>query len=187
MKKKFYKCYECEQKFGRRWNALRHNRLIHGSAADIISNDIKPRTSYMSYNKYHNYQKKFEILNQAGIAIYNEYDENLSDIFDLDKEDFKIMKIIDQLIKPFTELEELLIDSDPKTRAFILLRSFDVSIQSPNPIDPMNEMVELLRSINGIKKIAKYESMIATTTSLDPISEIKEKIKNSYLFERQNN
>ena len=51
----------------------------------------------------------------------------------------------------------------------------------------MNEMVELLRSINGIKKIAKYKSMIATTTSLDPISEIKEKIKNSYLFERQNN
>ena len=76
MKKKFYKCYECEQKFGRRWNALRHNRLIDGSAADIISNDIKPQTSWnMSYNKYHNYQKKFEILNQAGIAIYNEYDE----------------------------------------------------------------------------------------------------------------
>ena len=64
---------------------------------------------YMSYNKYHNYQKKFEILNQAGMAIYNEYDENLSDIFDLDQEDFKIIKIIDQLIKPFTELKELLI------------------------------------------------------------------------------
>ena len=47
-------------------------------------------------------------------------------------------------------------------------------------------MVELLRSINGIKKIAEYQSMIIKTPS-DPISNIKEKIKNSYLFERQNN
>ena len=186
MKKKFYKCEECEQKFGRRWNALRHSRLIHGSASDIISNDIKPRTSYISHNKFHNYQKKFNILNQARIEVYNEYDRNLSDIFNLDKEDFKIIKIIDQLIKPFNELEELLIGTDEKTKAFILSGSFDVSLQSHNPVNSMNEMVELLRSIYGIKNIAKYRSLV-TTTSIDPISDIKEKIKNSYIFDRQNN
>lgn len=132
--------------------------------------------------------KKNLIFNQAGIPIYNEYDENLSDIFNLDKEDFKIIKIIDQLIKPFNELEELLIDFDPKTRALILLRSFDLSLRSHNPVSAMNEMVELLRSINGIKKIANYKSLLVTTTTpLDPIFEIKEKIKNSYLFKRQNN
>ena len=140
----------------------------------------------MSHNKYYNYQKKFNILNQTDIEIHNEYDEEMSDIFDLSKEDFKIIKIINQLIKPFSELEELLMHANPQTRAFILSRSFDVSIQSHNPVGALNEMVELLRSINGIKKIAKYQSMIVKTPS-DPISNIKGKIKNSYLFERQNN
>ena len=139
---------------------------------------------YKSHNKYYNYQKKFDILIQAGIPTYNEYDENLSDIFNLDKEDFKIIKIIDQLIKPFTELEDLLSRTDPKTRAFVLTKSFDQSLRSLNPVEAMNEMVELLCSIKGIKKIAKYRSMIATTSSLDPILETKEKIKNSYLFGR---
>lgn len=187
MKKTFYKCNGCERKFGRKWNALRHSRLIHSSASDIIGNNNKPKTSYISNNKYIRYQKKFDILNQAGIEIYNEYDENMSDIFDIDEKDFKIIKIIDQLIKPFTELEDLLIRTDQKTRSFILTRSFDLSLRSHDPVEAMNEMVELLHSINGIKKIAKYRSMIVTTSSLDPILEIKEKIKNSYLFERQNN
>jgi hypothetical protein len=186
MNKKFYKCEECEQKLGRIWNATRHTKLIHGAACDIVSNDINIRTSYKSHNKYYNYQKKFDILIQAGIPKYNEYDENLPDIFNLDKEDFKIIKIIDQLIKPFKELEELLIDYDKKTRALILTRSFNLSLQSHNPVNSMNEMIELLRSINGIKKIAEYKSLV-TNTSIDPISDLKEKIKNSYLFKRQNN
>ena len=82
----------------------------------------------------------------------------------------------------------MLINYDKKTRAFILLRSFNLSLQSHNPVSAMNEMVGLLHSINGIKKIANYKSLIDTkTTPLDPIFEIKEKIKNSYLFKRQNN
>jgi hypothetical protein len=39
----------------------------------------------------------------------------------------KIIKIIDQLIKPFGELEELLNYYDLRTRAFILSKSFDTS------------------------------------------------------------
>jgi len=186
MKKNFYKCNGCERKFGRKWNALRHSRSIHSSASEIISNNIKPKTSYISNNKYNRFQKKFDILNKAGIEIYNEYDENMSDIFDIDEKDFKIIKIIDQLIKPFKELEELLIDYDKKTRALILTRSFNLSLQSHNPVNSMNEMIELLRSKNGIKKIAEYKSLV-TNTSIDPISDLKEKIKNSYLFKRQNN
>ena len=72
------------------------------------------------------------------------------------------------------------------SKAFILSGSFDVSLQSHNPVNSMNEMIELLRSINGIKKIAEYKSLV-TNTSIDPISDLKEKIKNSYLFKRQNN
>lgn len=120
------------------------------------------------------------------MPIYNEYDVNLSDIFGLNKEDFKIIKIIDQLIKPYSELEVLLRDTDQRTKAFILSRSFDLSLKSNNPVRSMSEMVELLRSINGIKKIAMYKYLLANTSS-DPISAVKEKIKNSFIFQRQNN
>ncbi|CAN5583590.1 hypothetical protein BH23THE1_BH23THE1_16840 [soil metagenome] len=71
--------------------------------------------------------KKFYILAQACLDLFNEYDESLSDIFNLDKDDFKIIKIIDQLIKPFGELEELLNYYDLRTRVFILSKSFDTS------------------------------------------------------------
>jgi hypothetical protein len=50
----------------------------------------------------------------------------------------------------------------------------------------MNEMVELLRSVKGIKKIARYKLFIEGT-SQDPITEIKNEIQKSYIFERQNN
>jgi hypothetical protein len=186
MKKKYYKCDNCEQTFGRKWNALRHSKLTHSSSSDITSINIKPKTSLKSRNKYHNYQMKFDILNQTDIEMRNVYDKDQSDIFDLNKQDIKIIKIIDQLVKPFNELEQLLIYENLETRAFILTKSFDQSIQSPNPVRTMNEMVELLRSLDGIKKIAKYRSMVDQTI-LDPISDIKDKIKNSFLFERQNN
>lgn len=184
MKKKFYKCTDCEQKFGRRWNAQRHSITQHSAASEIIGNDIKPNISNISQNKYINYNRKFIILNRAGIDIWNEYEG--SDIFELNEEDFKIIKIIDQLIKPFNELEDLLKDYAPKIRAFILSKSFDASLQSHNPVNAMNEMVELFRSINGIKKIAKYNSLI-DKTSEDPITDVKNKIINSKIFKRQNN
>ncbi|CAN5583632.1 hypothetical protein BH23THE1_BH23THE1_16850 [soil metagenome] len=49
----------------------------------------------------------------------------------------------------------------------------------------MNEMVELFRSINGIKKIVKYNLLI-DKTSLDPITDVENKVKNSNIFIRQN-
>lgn len=68
----------------------------------------------MSYNKYYNYNKKFDILNQTHLEIYNEYNGNLSDVFNVDEKDLKIIKIIDQLVKPFNELEVLLVNTDEK-------------------------------------------------------------------------
>jgi hypothetical protein len=61
-----------------------------------------------------------------------------------------------------------------------------MSIQSHTPVEDMNEMVELLRSIDGIKKIAKYRKMNDNTTG-DPITDIKRKIEKSFLFNRPNN
>jgi hypothetical protein len=49
----------------------------------------------------------------------------------------------------------------------------------------MNEMVELFRLINGIKKIVKYNLLI-DKTSLGPVTHAKTKVKNSNIFMRQN-
>lgn len=165
---------------------MRHSRSIHGSASEIINVNIHPNTPYYLNNKFIRFQKKLNILNQAYKEVYNEYNENVSDIFDINEEDIKIIKIINQLVKPFNELEDLLDHVNPKTKAFVLTSSFDQSIQSTNPVASMNEMIELVRAINGIKKIADYRSMVDKTTS-NPVSDIKEKIKNSILFKRQNN
>ena len=187
MKKKFYKCDGCNQTFGRKWNAQRHSKTIHSAASVIISNNTKPQFLSMSQNKYFNYKKKFDLLNDVGEDLSNEYDnEDYPDIFNLDDEDFKIIKIIDQLIKPYNELEDLLIHQDSKTKAFILSKSFDLSLKSHNPVNSMNEMVELIRSINGIKKIAKHHQLI-NKSSFDPITDVKNKIKKSKIFERHNN
>jgi hypothetical protein len=70
---------------------------------------------------------KSNIFTQACLDLFNEYDESLLDIFNLDKDDFKIIKIIDQLIKPFGEFEELLNYYDLRTRVFILSKRFDIS------------------------------------------------------------
>ena len=187
MKKNFYKCDSCDQTFGRKWNAQRHSKIIHSAASVIISNNTKPQFSSASQNKYFNYKQKFDLLNDAGYDLSNEYDnEGYSDIFNLDDEDFKIIKVIDQLIKPFNELEVLLINHDSKTKELILSKSFDLSLKSHNPVSSMNEMVELIRSINGIKKIAEYHLSI-NEGSFDPITDVKNKIKKSKIFERHNN
>ena len=71
--------------------------------------------------------KKFNTLSQACLDVFNEYDENLSDISNLVKNDFKIIKIMDQLIKPSGEFEELINYYNLRTRTFILSKSFDTS------------------------------------------------------------
>ncbi|WP_415310612.1 hypothetical protein [Candidatus Nitrosocosmicus sp. FF01] len=186
MKKKFYQCDECGEKFGRKWNAQRHNKTKHSSASEIIDMNVKNKTLNRSSNIYVRYNNKFDILNQTDLEIYNKYNKKFPDIFNLSKEDVKIIKIIDQLIKPFNELEALLNHTDEETKAFILSESFDMSIQSHTPVEDMNEMVELLRSIDGIKKISKYRKMNDNTIG-DPITDIKRKIEKSFLFNRPNN
>jgi hypothetical protein len=185
MKKKFYECDICDQKFGRKWNTQRHSQTIHSVASSIISNNNQHAISSMSQNKYSNYKKRLDMLNDVGKDLWNK-DGDFSDIFKLDDKDFKIIKIIDQLIKPFNELEGLLINHDPKKKALILSKSFDLSLKSHNPVSTMNEMAELFRSIKGIKKIAKYH-LLTNKNSVDPITDVKNKIKNSNIFERNNN
>ena len=117
----------------------------------------------------------------------NETDMCFSDFFSANPTDIKIIKIIDQLIRPFEELETLLGPIGEKTKANILLNSFYACLQTHNPVRSMNETVELYRSMKGIKKITHYISKVDQESSKEPISILKEKIQHSHIFKRQNN
>ena len=189
MTNKFYKCSECNSSFSRKWNALRHNKIKHSNFAKISNDNIKSeRFSYKSHNKLHDYKLKFKLLEQVENEINrNEYGLYFSDSFTADPIDIKIIKIIDQLIKPFEELEYLLGPLEERKKAKILLNSLYSCLQTHNPVRSMNDTIELYRSMKGIKKIAGYMLKVERESSGDPISILKEIIQDSYIFKSQNN
>ena len=188
MKSKFYCCDQCGQNFGRKANALRHNSLIHANSADIINNKLEASdVSYKSHNKFYDYKTKFDILEKVEIEITDdEFCVNFSDYFSYRPDDIKIIKIIDQLIKPFEELEELLDSIDEKTKARVIWGSFCACLDTHNPVKSLNETVELYRSMKAVNKIANYIPETETENS-EAVLILKGKIKNSYIFRRQNN
>jgi len=125
MTNKFYKCSECNSSFSRKWNALRHNKIKHSNFAKISNDNIKAeRFSYKSHNKLYDYKFKFKLLEQVeNETNRNEYGLYFSDSFTADPIDIKIIKIIDQVIKPFEELECLSGRLEERTKAKILLKS----------------------------------------------------------------
>ena len=189
MTNKFYKCDNCNSRFGRKWNALRHNKLKHSNSAQIFNDNIKPEGySSRSHNKYYDYQSKFNVLAQVESEINdNQLDMYFSDFFSPNPGDIKIIKIIDQLIRPFEELEVLLGPIGEKTKATILLNCLYSCLQTHNPVNSMNETVELYRSMKGIKKMAYYMSKVDQEFSEDPILILKAVIQHSHIFKRQNN
>lgn len=103
------------------------------------------------------------------------------------REDIKIIKIINRLIKPFNEVEELLKPFNKSIKSLILLKSFDASLKTNDPVRFMNETVRLFSSINGIKNIAKYMQQWDNKSFENSLSNIKDKIMDSYIFKMQNN
>jgi hypothetical protein len=184
MTKKIYKCGYCNQVFGRKWNAQRHNRLIHSNAAGISNTNFRPKSPNKSIQRVYYYKRIFDLIGQVSIDTPEWLDTDLSDIFSWDRED---IKIIDQLIGPYNELEELLNPIGKDKREFILSKSFEASLEVDNPVRYMNETVAIFRSIYGIKKIASNMNTYNKYYSVSSIPNLKKKIKNSYIFKLQNN
>lgn len=174
--------------FGRKANALRHNSLTHANSADIINNN--PKVSDFpnkSHNRFYDYKAKFDMLEKVEIEITDdEFCVNFSDYFNYRPNDIKIIRIIDQLIKPFEELEELLYSIDEKTKARVLWGSFCACLHTHDPVKSLNETVELYRSMRAVNKIANYIPETETENS-EPVLILKSIIKNSDIFRRQNN
>ena len=134
MKSSFYHCDQCGRNYGRKANTLRHNSLIHTNSADILNNNLKASDfSYKSPNRFYDYKTKFDILEKVEIEITDdEFCVNFSDYFSARPDDIKIIKIIDQLIKLFEELEELSDFIDEKTKPLVLWGSFCAWLNTHN-------------------------------------------------------
>jgi hypothetical protein len=182
MKSKVYKCDMCSQGFSRKWNAFRHNKLIHSDLAIISSNMVKPKSISSSANqKFENYKKKFDKFKKG----FN-YDDSF-DPLAIDQASLKYIKIIGQLITPFEELEKLTSRFDDRNKAYILSNSFRSSLKSYNPVKSMNEIVEIYRSLAGRKKILQYVSKLEGVSLEYAGFIIDQEIKNASIFKRQNN
>ena len=188
MKSKNYHCDQCVRNFGRKANALRHNRSIHANSAVIINNNLKASNfSYKSHNRFYDYKTKFDLLEKVEVEITDDkFCVNFSDYFSAHPDDIKIIKIIDHLIKPLEELDELLYSINEKTRARLIWGNFCACLHSHNPVKPLNETVELYRSVRAVNKIANYIPETEIQNS-EPIVILKSKIKNSHIYRRQNN
>jgi len=191
MKNKIHQCNYCGRSFSRKWNALRHNKLKHSNLARISGANFRSNQySSRPHNKFYDYETKFKILGEVENKL-NYYDLGIDFSYHLSANpvDIKIIKIIDQVIRPFEELETLLDQIKDETKAFILLNTRFSSLQNEEPVKSMYETVELYRLMKGTKKIIYLMSMMPKYTGYfeEPIEILKEKIKNSSIFERQNN
>ena len=186
---------ECKGQFSRKGNAFRHNLTVHSDLAKIVSsangttNSGYPinRSEDLKYFNNNKFRKKIKYLK-------SKYDPHVDDdsidnllLHEENKTDSKIMKIIGQMLKPYRELESLLNDMDPQSKAAILDHSFTSSLLSYNPAKSLAEIADIYRSNIGLREIARQCSMARNISLYEATEFIKEEVRNSTLIRRMNN
>jgi hypothetical protein len=183
MQNSFYRCGECDKSFSRKWNADRHNELVHGNLSFIKNRNFKPKPGLQKNSIHHAYKNKFKRFQSTKHKIKDGVsDELFSGCYDVEPESLKTIRIFGQLLSPFEELEKILEDRDEQVKADILHKIFVSCLDSHRPVKSMNEVVLLYRSIKGINKIAQ-----STSKSLKmPVGQaefvLKELVKGSVHF-----
>lgn len=183
MQNSFYRCGECNQSFSRKWNADRHNELVHDNLTFIHNRNFKSKPGLQTKSINHNYKNKFKRFQSTRYKTKDGVtDELFSEYSDIEPGFLKTIRIFGQLVSPFEELEKLLEDKDEQLKADILHKVFVSCLNSYKPVKSMNEVLLFYRSIKGIKKIAQY-----TSKSLNmPVDQaefvLKELVKGSVHF-----
>jgi hypothetical protein len=141
-------------------------------------------SKYFNNNKF---QKKIKYLkSKYELHVEDEYIDNRR-LHEENKTDSKIMKIIGQMLKPYRELESLLNDMDPQSKAAILDHSFTSSLLSYNPAKSLAEIADIYRSNIGLREIARQCSMARNISLYEATEFIKGEVRNSTLIRRMNN
>jgi hypothetical protein len=185
---------ECKGQISRKGNAFRHNLTAHSNLADIVASANTTtksgypinRSEHLEYYNNNKFQKIKYLKSKYDPHVDDDSIDNLL-LHEENKTDSKIMKIIGQMLKPYRELESLLNDMDPQSKAAILDHSFSSSLLSYNPARSLAEIADIYRSNIGLREIAKQCSMARNISHYEATEIIKEEVRNSTLIRRMNN
>lgn len=182
MKEKLYICNICEHRFSRKSNAFRHNLAIHNNLGTIVrdpSLQVKNKPRGKEYTKDFEQTKRFNSKYQTQ-KENDSYQVNYFTSYDTD--DWKIYKVLGQLIKPYLELEKELGNINPIDKSMILSDSFLSSLNSYNPVKSLSDIAELYSSMKALDIIAT--NLHQSKGIFKEVAEfkIKESIKNCSLF-----
>lgn len=130
-----YVCNQCNKKFNRKWNALRHNRQIHHGLAIV-------------YNK------------TTGFIFQNsKQSNNMTDfdpLYEYDIEEQNIVNIFGKLMQPFSELEKELDGKDESDKIDYLYKVVVGALISSDPVKMLQDALHFSRSVKGKAKIVSY-------------------------------
>jgi hypothetical protein len=127
-----YGCNGCRKKFSRRWNAKRHNTLMHNDSALILNSDGR-------------------ILNKDDSTTLDSTTENPQRLQEQKIRDFCV-----KMIKPIDKLETLVNNRPPVERQKFFSTVITYSLSQTNPINYIEDLVDDAYSNLCLNRLVNY-------------------------------
>jgi hypothetical protein len=156
-----YVCNQCNKKFNRKWNALRHNSQIHHGLAIVYN---KTTGFVFQDSKQSNNMTNFDLIYERVIEEQN------------------IVNIFGKLMQPFSELEKEF-DGNAESNKIKYLSTLVVgALNSPEPVKKLQDALNFSRSVKGKAKIVSYVAKGMNMNNVQAEHYLKEMIKRSKYF-----
>jgi hypothetical protein len=156
-----YVCNQCNKKFNRKWNALRHNKQIHHELAIV-------------YNKTNGFV--FQNSKQSD----NKTESDL--LYEYEIEEQNIVNIFGKLIQPFSELEKELYRNTESDKIEYLSTLVVGALNSSDPVKTLQDALQFSRSVNGKVKIVSYVAKGMRISTIQAEQYLNGIIRNSKYF-----
>ena len=164
VRKNIYACTSCKKTFSRKFNAERHNKVVHEEMAMVYNkeNDWKSnikKSPLKSSNTIDRIIKSTSLSHSSlkpdkdidNLIPKQTYNNNLKDLY---KDDQLVFKIIGKMAPYIDTLDSLLLSrySDNNDRIKILSSILTTSLTTSNPIKFIKEQINFLQSLIAMKK-----------------------------------
>ena len=159
-----YICVICKKKFGRKWNANRHNNTVHSGMSIVFNNE----TGMVTDNK----------------KLHSNYEVDGVDQDDLDEQ--IIMDLFGKMLKNFEELENLLSHKTENEKNRFLSDMLFAVLITPNPVKSLNDTLTFERSLRAKFKFVNYVSKSMKIPPIMAASSLKNLVKNNHWIKKRN-
>ena len=164
VRKNIYACTSCKKTFSRKFNAERHNKIVHEEMAMVYNkeNDWKSnikKSPLKSSNTIDRIIKSTSLSHSSlkpdkdidNLIPKQTYNNNLKDLY---KDDQLVFKIIGKMAPYIDTFDSLLLSrySDNNDRIKILSSILTTSLTTSNPIKFIKEQINFLHSLIAMKK-----------------------------------